>query len=98
MPTEELVISLSVDGVSTDHDGRQASWLIAAQAIEPFVGDINCAGTWCPQGKPTNFNTFMRTTVDELKVLEHEGMNDERFSKTVKVSLKYIIADTPCRA
>ncbi len=40
----------------------------------------------------------MRTTVDELKVLEHEGLSDEHFSKTVKVNLKYIIADTPCRA
>ncbi len=39
-PTEELTISLGVDGVSTGHDGRQASWLIAVQVIEPFVGDI----------------------------------------------------------
>ncbi len=67
-PTEELAISLGVDGVSTGHDGCQASWLIATQVIEPFVGDINCVGIWCEQGKPTNFNTFMRTTVDELKV------------------------------
>ncbi len=33
-PTDELAISLGVDGVSTGHDGRQASWLIAAQVIE----------------------------------------------------------------
>ncbi len=40
----------------------------------------------------------MRTKVDELKMLQQEGLNDEHFSKTVKVNLKYIIADTPCRA
>ncbi len=69
-PTEELAISLGVDGVSTGHDGRQTSWLIAAQVIGTFVGDINGVGIWCGQCKPTNFSTFTRTTVDELKVLE----------------------------
>ncbi len=68
------------------------------KVIAPFVGDINCVGIWCGPGKPTNFNTFMRPTVDELKVFEHESLNDEHFSKKVKVSLKYIITDTPCRA
>ncbi len=97
-PTEELAISLGVDGVSTGKDGRQGSWIIAAQVIAPFVGEINCVGVWSGQGKPTNFNQFMRPTVDELKVFEQDGLEDERFSKRVKVSLKYIIADTPCRA
>ncbi len=40
----------------------------------------------------------MRPTVDELKVFKHGGLNGEHFSKRAKVTLKYIIADTPFRA
>ncbi len=81
-PTEELAISLGIDGV-----------LIAAKVIEAFMDDINCVGIWCGHGKLTNFNKFMRTTVDKLKVLQEGGLNDEHFTKTVRINLKYIIAD-----
>ncbi|KMQ86929.1 transposase domain-containing protein [Lasius niger] len=92
----QLDIEINIDGLPISKSSSVDVWPILGRCIglydqRPFV-----IGLFCGSGKPEPLDLYLKDFIDELKVLQNDGINYNH--QIFRVFIKCLICDAPARA
>lgn len=93
---EKICLDIGIDGLSLFKSSRQVLWPILGSVVgfpckRPFV-----IGCFSGNGKPKNINDYLREFVDEVQILEKNGVLIG--SNVKKFEIRLFTCDSPARA
>lgn len=94
--SNEVNISINIDGLPLTKSSGSQFWPILIkidklEKVEPFP-----VGIYHGENKPTNSNMFLLRFIEEMKILQKEGLNFN--GRIVKVSISKILCDAPAKS
>lgn len=92
----EVNISINIDGLPLTKSSGSQFWPILIkinelEKVEPFP-----VGMYHGENKPTNSNMFLLRFIEEMKILQKEGLNFN--GRIIKVNISKILCDAPAKS
>lgn len=92
-----IFLDHNVDGISLTKSGEKGLWVISAKIFyNPEIYSPFPIAIYCGNSKPNSVDDFLTELVDEINVLNSEGIRIE--NKQFNVRVHCFICDMPARA
>lgn len=92
---DEVNISINIDGLPLTKSSDSQFWPILIK-VDELENEPFPIGVYHGKKKPNNSNIFLSRFVDEMKILQSEGLR--LHNKTVKVKISKIVCDAPAKS
>lgn len=92
---DELEISLNIDGLPLFRSSQMEFWPVLCAIVNMHPTIVFPVALTCGKSKPKNLD-FLTDTIEELKVVLHNGLKDG--DDTIPVKLRCIVCDAPAKA
>lgn len=95
---EKISLNFNFDGLPIHKSSNKEFWPILCNIFEIPQQDPFIIGIYCGKGKPKDLNAFLNDFVEEMIQLLDNDLYLEQFEKTIKISIRCFICDSPARA
>lgn len=98
MNKQTLKINVNIDGLPIFKSSKTQFWPILGMVMEPFISKVFIIGVFCGNQKPIDVHEYLEDFVDEMILLERDGLMVEGSDHLFSVELSCLICDAPARA
>ena len=93
----ELHLQFNIDGLPVFNNSTQCIWPILCRVVKPFISPVCIVALYAGRRKPNNFNEFVRPFVDEMTLIQQNGVEISA-GVTCRVTVHSFVCDAPARA